>query len=105
MRWGSALVKLGAIGGLTTTMLVMLLGQRRIFFSMARDGLLPEWAGKVHPRSARPTSQPSWRIVRGAAGRFAPHLDARRADEHRHALRLHHRVRRSLDSAPAAAPI
>jgi len=54
VRWGSFLVKLGAICGLTSTMVVMLLGQSRIFFSMSRDGLLPKWAGKVHRRFRTP---------------------------------------------------
>jgi APA family basic amino acid/polyamine antiporter len=35
-------------------MLVMLLGQSRVFFSMSRDGLLPEWCGAVHPRFRTP---------------------------------------------------
>jgi basic amino acid/polyamine antiporter, APA family len=54
VRWGSLLVKIGAIGGLTSTMLVMLLGQTRIFFTMANDGLLWSWAGKVHPKLRTP---------------------------------------------------
>ncbi len=54
VRWGSFLVKIGAIFGLGTVMLVMLLGQSRIFFSMSRDGLLPKWAGAVHPRFRTP---------------------------------------------------
>ena len=54
VRWGSFLVKLGAIAGLGSVMLVMLLGQSRVFYSMARDGLLPEWAGKVHKRFRTP---------------------------------------------------
>lgn len=52
--WGSFLVKIGAIGGLTSTMLVMLLGQSRVFFTMASDGLLWKWACKVHPRLRTP---------------------------------------------------
>ena len=54
VRWGSVLVKLGAIAGLGSVMLVMLLGQSRVFFSMSRDGLLPRWAGAVHPRFRTP---------------------------------------------------
>jgi APA family basic amino acid/polyamine antiporter len=54
IRWGSVLVKLGAIAGLGSVMLVMLLGQSRVFFSMSRDGLLPHWAGAVHPRFRTP---------------------------------------------------
>ncbi len=54
VRWGSFLVKLGAIAGLGSVMLVMLLGQSRVFYSMSRDGLLPQWAGAVHPRFRTP---------------------------------------------------
>ncbi len=54
VRWGSMLVKFGAIFGLATVMLVMLLGQSRVFYSMSRDGLLPKWASAVHPRFRTP---------------------------------------------------
>jgi APA family basic amino acid/polyamine antiporter len=40
--------------GLATVMLVMLLGQSRVFYSMSRDGLLPKWAGAIHPRFRTP---------------------------------------------------
>lgn len=54
VSWGTKLVKLGAICGLSSAMLVTLLGQSRIFFSMSRDGLLPKWASAIHPRFRTP---------------------------------------------------
>ena len=47
LTWLEPLVKLGAVLGLTSAILVLLLGQARIFFSMARDGLLPAWAARI----------------------------------------------------------
>jgi APA family basic amino acid/polyamine antiporter len=52
--WGSMLVKIGAVFGLATVMLVMLLGQTRVFYSMSKDGLLPKWASTVHPKFRTP---------------------------------------------------
>jgi APA family basic amino acid/polyamine antiporter len=54
VRWGEYLVLIGTIMGLSTVMLVMLLGQSRVFFSMSRDGLLWKWAGAIHPRFRTP---------------------------------------------------
>jgi APA family basic amino acid/polyamine antiporter len=50
----SSLIKLGAIMGLSSVILVMLLGQSRVFYSMSRDGLLGKWAGAVHPKFRTP---------------------------------------------------
>jgi APA family basic amino acid/polyamine antiporter len=47
--WGAALVSVGAIAGLTSVLIVTLYGQTRIFFAMARDGLLPRVFAYVHP--------------------------------------------------------
>lgn len=54
IQWGSILVNAGAIAGLSTVMLVMMLGQTRVFYSMAHDGLLWKWAGEIHPRFRTP---------------------------------------------------
>jgi APA family basic amino acid/polyamine antiporter len=54
VRWGSFLVKIGALGGLSSTIVVMLLGQSRVFFAMSRDGLLPKVFSSVHPRFHTP---------------------------------------------------
>ncbi len=52
--WVRLFVDVGAVLGLGSVILVMLLGQSRIFYSMSRDGLLGKWAGVVHPRFRTP---------------------------------------------------
>src|SRR5260221_843040 len=52
--WGSLMVKVGALMGLSSTIVVMLLGQSRVFFSMSRDGLLPKMFSTVHPKFRTP---------------------------------------------------
>ena len=52
--WIGKLMKLGSLLGLTSVMLVMLLGQSRVFYSMSRDGLLPGLFSSIHPRFRTP---------------------------------------------------
>ena len=52
--WGVCLIDLGAIAGLASVMLVMILGQTRVLYTMAHDGLLPKWVGSIHPRFRTP---------------------------------------------------
>jgi len=53
-KWLQPLVKLAIIAGFTSVILVMLLGQSRVFFSMSRDGLLPKIFSDIHPRYRTP---------------------------------------------------
>lgn len=52
--WGVILIDIGAIAGLASVMLVMILGQTRVLYTMSRDGLLPHWVGSIHPRFRTP---------------------------------------------------
>lgn len=54
MGWMATLIKLGAIAGLSSVILVMLLGQSRIFWTMSKDGLLPQFVNKIHPKFRTP---------------------------------------------------
>lgn len=53
-RWAVILVDLGAIAGLASVMLVMMLGQSRVLYTMSHDGLLWKWVGAIHPRFRTP---------------------------------------------------
>ncbi len=54
LAWLRPIINIGAIAGLASVVLVMLMGQPRIFFSMSRDGLLPPTFGRIHPRYQTP---------------------------------------------------
>ena len=53
-NWASKIIDIGAVAGLTTVVLVLMLGQARVLFAMSRDGLLPVGLAKVHPRFGTP---------------------------------------------------
>lgn len=79
VRWGSFLVKIGAIGGLSSTMLVMLLGQTRVFFTMSKDGLIGKWGCKVHPKLRTPYI--STMLIGACVALLAASLPITRLDE------------------------
>ncbi|MBN8542724.1 MAG: amino acid permease [Alphaproteobacteria bacterium] len=54
LGWFAFIIKIGAIMGLSSVMLVLLYGQTRIFYTMAKDGLLPQFIAKVHPKFQTP---------------------------------------------------
>ncbi|MGC4099421.1 MAG: amino acid permease [Nitrospira sp.] len=53
-KWGAAIVSIGAVAGITSVLVVMMLGQIRVFFAMSRDQLLSPGLSKVHPRFGTP---------------------------------------------------
>ncbi|AWB93886.1 amino acid permease [Aeromicrobium chenweiae] len=54
LGWASKIISVGAVAGLTTVVLVLMLGQARVLFAMSRDGLLPVGLARVHPRFGTP---------------------------------------------------
>jgi APA family basic amino acid/polyamine antiporter len=56
LRWLGLPIKLGAVAGMTSVMLVMTIAQARIFLAMAQDGLMPKVFGRVHPKFRTPST-------------------------------------------------
>jgi len=69
VTWATMVISAGAIAGITSVLLISLLAQPRIFFSLSRDGLLPARISKVHPRFKTPYI--STMITGGAVAIFA----------------------------------
>ena len=67
--WAQAIISAGALAGLTSVLLVFQLGQPRIFMAMSRDGLLPRYFSRIHPRYRTPYITTIWTglIVGGVA--------------------------------------
>ena len=103
IKWLATAVEIGAIAGLSSVMLVLLMAQPRIFFSMANDGLFPKIATRVHPQvwhaahhhhHHRHRLCDSWRLV--------AHRDIRGTHQHRHLVCLCAREPRDHDFAGEA---
>ncbi|MGB2868817.1 MAG: amino acid permease [Bacteroidota bacterium] len=67
LNWAAGIISLGAVISMTAVLLVFQLGQPRIFFSMSRDGLLPKYFAKVHPKYQTPHLTTIWTGVVVAA--------------------------------------
>ncbi|WP_108822070.1 amino acid permease [Dysgonomonas sp. Marseille-P4361] len=76
LAWLSPFIKLGAIAGLSSVILVMMLGQSRIYYSISKDGLLPKVFSKVHSKHGVPQNATIFASVITAiiAGLFPLHV-------------------------------
>ena len=68
VAWMHLVLALGAVISMTAVLLVFQLGQTRIFYSMSRDGLLPAWFCRIHPRYGTPLGSTIWTGVLVAIG-------------------------------------
>ena len=103
--WLSTLVSMAILAGFSSVMLVMLLGQSRVFFSMSKDGLLPKLFADVHPKFRTPYKCNMMSVcIRRPAGRIPSRRHHGQYDKPRHAVRLCAGVHRGLDHAEEKSP-
>ncbi len=99
--WASKIISTGAVAGLTTVVLVLMLGQARVLFAMSRDGLLPVALAKVHPRFGTPVPDHDHHgPLRGGPGRRRAAVGAVQARQHRHVVRVRAGLGRRHHPAP-----
>ena len=102
--WLAKFVTVAILAGFSSVILVMLLGQSRVFYSMSRDGLVPKvFSGRAPKQPHAVEVQLAVLRVHVAVRRIHSRRHRRRDDQHRHAVRLHPGVHRGLDHARAPA--
>ena len=105
MEWMGNLIAIGACIGLIVVVMILMLGQTRVGFAMARDGLLPVGLAKVHPKFGTPYI---FTAITGVAvaliGGLVDLETLVAPGQHRHAVRVRAGQRRRRDPAPHAAP-
>ena len=100
----SCLIDLGAIAGLASVMLVMILGQTRVLYTMSHDGLLPNGSAPSIRVSERHGCHHCRWLPRRLPRRLLPHHFPRQTGQPRHAARLHHRLPGRLGHARKQQP-
>ena len=61
--WAESVISLGAVAAITTALLSSLMGQPRVYMVMARDGLLPRWFARVHPKFGTPANATAFTML------------------------------------------
>ena len=99
-------VTVAILAGFSSVILVMLLGQSRVFYSMSRDGLVPPVFSDVHPEYQDAVQvELLFFVFTALFAAFIPGRHRRRDDQHRHAVRVHAGVRWRVDHARVGARI
>jgi len=100
----SGIISLGAVAGLTSVLLVLMLGQSRVFFAVSRDGLLPPAFSKIHPKYRTPYIPTTLTgIAVGITAALLPIQEIAELTQYRHAIRLRTGMRGVWILAPPRA--